>query len=108
MGTWDAGPFSNDAAMDFVGDVIDNIAQPIHDFMAEPLIDEGFDEAFAAVAMLNSLMPLTGAQAWHNGDTLDGKPVREALLKCYDEQIDDLDPDPDFKAAQRKQLVAVL
>lgn len=107
MGTWDAGPFENDAAMDFAGEAIDQLMAPVYEFLEEPQIDETFDAAFAAVAMLNAVMKVCNARPWKDGDTLDPKPVRAALLKCFDDQIDDMDPDPEFKVAQRKSLDAV-
>ena len=108
MGTWAAGPFSNDAAMDFVADLIDQLMEPVHAFVAEPQIDEGFDEAFAAIALLNAIMRQTSARPWHDDAVVDGAPIREAMLRCYDEQIDGLHPNPSFKVEQRAALVEAL
>lgn len=108
MGTWAAGPFSNDAALDFVGDVIDHLMQPVNAFLEDPRIDEGFDEAFAAIALLNQIMRTTSSRPWSEDEVVDGAPIREAMLRCYDEQIDGLDPNPSFKTEQRRALVDAL
>ena len=108
MGTWAAGPFSNDAALDFVGDVIDRLMQPVHAFLADPQIDDGFDEAFAAIALLNQVMRLTSSRPWHEGQVVQGGPIRDAMLRCFDEQIDGLAPKPAFKIEQRAALVSTL
>jgi uncharacterized protein DUF4259 len=108
MGTWEAGPFGNDAAMDFVCGVIDHIMGAVDEFMAGPQIDETFDAAFAAIALLNSIMSVTPARPWRNGEVVDGKPIGAALIRCFDKQIDDLQPKADFKVAQREALVAAV
>jgi hypothetical protein len=108
MGTWEAGPFENDAALDFVGEVIDQLMVPINAFMDSPEIDETFDAAFAAIALLNAVMDLTPSRPWSGDNPVGGAPIREAMLSCYDEQIDDMDPDPEFKTDQRTALVAAL
>lgn len=110
MGTWAAGPFGNDAALDFVGGVIDQLTDALREFMAEPQIDETFDAAFAAIALLNGVMAQTPCKPWDNdaGAPLDPAPICAAMLACFDEQIDGMEPDPDFKRDQRAALVATL
>ncbi len=39
-------------------------------------------------------------------ETRAPQPIVAALLACFDEQIDDLDPDDDFKTEQRAALIA--
>jgi hypothetical protein len=108
MGTWDAGPFANDAALDFVGESIGHIMGTVDEFMGAPQIDETFDAAFAAIALLNAIMGVTPSRPWRDGGVVDGAPIRAAMLRCFDEQIDDLDPDPEFKQKQRVALIATL
>jgi len=108
MGTWDAGPFENDAAADFAADVMDKLMEPVLRFVEEPMIDEGFDEAFAAIALANAFMKLSPARPWKDGKALDCKLIAKALLKCFDEQIDDMDPEPEFKSKHRTSLAATL
>jgi hypothetical protein len=108
MGTWASGPFCNDAALDYVGELIDHIMGAVDEFMESPEIDETFDAAFAAIALLNEIMKATPSRPWRDGAVLDGAPIRTAMLRCFDEQIDGLEPKPQFKRAQRKALVANL
>ena len=108
MGTWDAGPFENDAAMDFVGRVIDSLMEPVDAFLGASQIDETFDEGFAAIALLNEVMQRTPARPCRNGGPVAGPPIRDAFLRCFDEQIDGMGPGPEFKTAQRAALDAEL
>ncbi|MEZ4399738.1 MAG: DUF4259 domain-containing protein [Kofleriaceae bacterium] len=108
MGTWQAGPFGNDAALDFVGSVIDHLMSAVDEFMAAPEIDETFDAAFAAIALLNGVMAHTPSRPWADGAAVDGGPIRTAMLACFDEQIDGMAPAADFKQDQRAALVATL
>jgi len=110
MGTWDAGPFHNDAAMDFVGEHVDGLMTVLDAFLDEPEIDETFDEAFAALALLNGVMAMCSARPWdaEASAVRDPAPIRAAFLACYDEQIDGMMPDPDFKRVHREKLVEQL
>lgn len=108
MGTWAAGPFGNDQAMDWIGETLAGLMEPIDAFLEEPEIDETFDEAFAALAVINEVIELSGARPWDDeaSDVRAATPITTALLKCFDEQIDGMQPDPDYKAEQRAALVA--
>jgi hypothetical protein len=110
MGTWGAGPFKNDAALDFVSGIIDTLMESVNDFMSSPQIDENFDPAFAAIAMLNAIMAITPSRPWDSSadKAVDGGPIRDAMLACYDEQIDSMEPKADFKRDQRAALVTTL
>lgn len=110
MGTWDAGPFANDAALDFVGGIVDELTGALREFMDEPMIDETFDAAFAAIAILNGIMAQTPCRPWdHEANaTLDPAPICAAMLACFDEQIDGMEPQADFKRDHRAALVAAL
>jgi hypothetical protein len=110
MGTWAAGPFENDAALDFVGEVVDQLMGAVDEFLEEPQIDETFDPAFAAIALLNEVMSRTSARPWDReaGAERDPAPIVAAMLGCYDEQIGDMGPSPDFERDQRAALVLEL
>jgi hypothetical protein len=108
MGTWDAGPFNNDAAMDFVGEVFDSLMEPVREFMDSPEIDETFDAAFAAIAVMNDLMTRTTGRPWDRDHVLQPEPIIAAMVHCFDEQIDGMDPDADFKTHHRAALIAEL
>ena len=108
MGTWAAGPFGNDAALDFVGASLTELMEPVEEFLESPEIDETFDPAFAAIALMNAIMAVTPCRVWGDGEQLDGEPIRAAMLACFDEQIDSLGPAPGFAAEQRAALVQTL
>jgi hypothetical protein len=108
MGTWGSGPFANDAALDFVGGVIDHLMEAVGEFMAEPQIDETFDAAFAAIALINAVMERTPSRPWADGGPVDGEPIRAAMLACFDEQIEGMGPAPGFAQEQRATLVETL
>lgn len=107
MGTWAAGPFGNDSATDFVGSVVDGLMVPVDAFLASPEIDETFDNAFAAIALLNEVMSRTPTRPWDYKahKTRSPEPIVEALLTCLDGQISDLGSDGDFQTEQRAALV---
>lgn len=109
MGTWGPGAFDNDYALDWVASLVDEQLMPTIDgFLQHPQIDGDFDFAVAAVSVLNAIMRESGTRPWRDDDVLDGKPVRAAFLKCFDEQIDGLKPQPGFKEEKRAALVALL
>jgi hypothetical protein len=104
LGTWDAGPFGNDGALDYVNDVIEHLMKPVDGFMANPRISETSEGAFAAIALLLAVMERTPVRPWVGDQAVDGAPIRAALLECFDA----LTPDPDFKRNQRAALVKPL
>jgi len=108
MGTWDAGPFANDRALDHVGDVFDYLMAAVNAFMAAPTIDGDFDAAFASIAIMNVVMKLTLSRPYIDGEIVDGAQIRAAMLACFDEQIDGLEPAPGYKRDHRLALVSAL
>lgn len=100
MGTWAAGPFGNDKGLDYVGGVVDGFLSVIFDFVENPR-DESFDQAFAAVALLNILdqkvtVPLPSAaevDVW-----------RRIFLHTFDSQGDAFRTDKAFKRSQRRAI----
>lgn len=108
MGTWDAGPFNNDAAMDFVGELFASLMEPLNQFMESPEIDETFDAAFASIAVMNELMTRTAGRPWRGDQVLQPGPIVTEMVKCFDEQIEGMDPDSEFEIQHRAALVAEL
>jgi hypothetical protein len=104
MGTWAAGPFGNDSALDFMGDLFDFLMKPVDEFLESPEIDETFDAALAAVAAMNSLMRITVARPWRNDAEVDAAAIAAALHTCFDEQIDGMEPAEDFAEEQGAAL----
>lgn len=108
MGTWGSGPFDNDEALDFVGEIVDQLMLRVDDFIATPMIDETFDSALAAVAVLNEVMSRSPVRPFDEqaGAERDPAPIRQAMMSCYDSQIDGMEPEPDFKAEKREVVEA--
>jgi hypothetical protein len=100
MGTWAAGPFGNDKGLDYVGGLVDGFLSTILDFIEQPR-DESFDQAFAAIALLNILdqkitVPLPSAaevDVW-----------RRIFLSTFDAQGDAFRTDKAFKRSQRRAI----
>lgn len=102
MGTWGAGNFENDGAGDYRDSItyqlIGKIERCFEDEMGYDLDEGGEAELMPSVAMLVVLCEHCGGhppkpdvvQAW-----------REQYLTIYDEQINDLAPDGDFKQDRR-------
>jgi Domain of unknown function (DUF4259) len=107
MGTWDSGPFSNDAALDCVGDFIDKLNEPINEFLASPEIDETFDACFAAIAILNIIMQRTVSRPYR-AEGYPAQQIADTMLRCFDEQIDGMEPDENYKHEHRAALVVEL
>lgn len=111
MGTWAAGPFENDAALDFVDGIGSNLSDALESFARTPQIDEGFDTAFAAVGLFNLLAAGATPLGLKAGSPVaqptpdDARRWRSVMLKCFDEQIEGLSPAQGFVEEQRAALV---
>lgn len=100
MGTWAAGPFGNDKGLDYVGGVVDGFLGAILDFIENPR-EENFDQAFAAIALLNIVdqkvtVPLPSAaevDVW-----------RRIFLTALEAQGDAVRTDKAFKRSQQRAL----
>ena len=104
MGTWAAGNFSNDGALDYVGDLIDQLTKNrcrlLQNDNAD--LDEGGEsELMPSVAIIKILSEQCGA-APPKPEVIE--KWRSQYLEIYDDQIDGLDPIPDFKAERRKVI----
>lgn len=103
MGTWDAGIFDNDDALDLVGDIIDDLQRRVDAWFSEeePFIEDGEGLVPPIIAIMQLLSTNCGAAP--------PKPEliarwKTTYLKLWDEQIDDLDPEDGFKNARREVL----
>jgi hypothetical protein len=104
MGTWGEGNFSSDGALDFVGDLIDQLAGTIDscfDNDNADLDEGGEDELMPSVFIIRLLSEYCGTAPPKPGVI---EPWRERYLAIYDEQIDDLDPDPEYKVKRREVI----
>ena len=75
------GPFDDDVAADFMGDVFDHLMQPVDRFMSDPAIDETFWPAYAALASMNALMRISVTRPWSDGP-IDPTPIVHAMTRC--------------------------
>ena len=99
MGTWSAGNFQNDAALDFVEDVLKTATTEVEAFSASPRGGiEDLDVVLAGMAIHLALHEHCNASAPNLDLALN---LREKVLRIYDEQIDSLKPKDDHKAQRR-------
>jgi hypothetical protein len=94
MGTWAEGNFDNDASLDFVSD----IARELRKEMSPTDEVEDLDLVMAAVAMLKALVEHCHAPAPEREEI---ESLKTDVLALYDEQIDGLEPQGDFKEKRR-------
>lgn len=97
MGTWAAGNFDSDGALDYVGDLIDQLTHTITTCFDEndADIDEGGESyLMPSVAIIKLLADHCGA-APPKPDVLASWHSR--YLTIYDNQIDGMEPKPEYK-----------
>ena len=97
MGTWAEGNFDNDSALDFVEEIADTVAKEI----AEPDGVEDIELVMAAVAVQKALVEHCHAPPPEKSLI---ESLKSSILKVYDREIDDLDPDPEYKGARRRVI----
>ncbi|EAQ82689.1 DUF4259 domain-containing protein [Blastopirellula marina] len=104
MGTFGTGVFDNDGALDFVCEMVSQLTDKINTCFEDgsaDLEEEGDAVLLPAVAVISLL-----AKNCHAAPP-DLEVIyswRERFLAIYDQQIDDLDPEPAYKA-ERRQVV---
>jgi hypothetical protein len=99
VGTWAEG-----GSLDYVGDLIDQLTNTVIGCFNDgnAALDEGGEsELMPSVAIIGILSERCGAAP--------PKPKvieewRSKYLAIYDDQIDDLDPNPDYKVKRRKVI----
>ncbi len=105
MGTWGAGNFDNDGALDYAGSVIDKFTARIEEcFSGEDLADldeDGETVLMPSVEMICVISERCGA-APPRADVVAG--WRERYLRIYDEQIDSLEPADGYTDERRKVI----
>ncbi len=105
MGTWAEGNFDNDEAQDYLGDLIDQFTETIN----ETLDDEHrsrLDEEGEAVIMPSVELIALLAERYHMAppELATIHDWRDRYLAIYDAQIDELDPQGDYKTKRRKTI----
>jgi hypothetical protein len=97
MGAWASGNFDNDAALDFLSDVIKNVDQDLK----PPEEVEEIDMLMAAVTIRKALVELCHANAPPREQI---EELKDAVLQIYDDEIDGLEPDEEYKI-ERRQVI---
>lgn len=106
MGTWGEGIFENDAALDAVEHVLETATNEIEAFcLSDRCGIEDIEAVMACVAVHLALHERCDASA---PDLKVAIAMRKRVLAVYDEQIDSLDPDADYREARRRTLVETL
>ena len=72
--------------------------------LPQPPSPEAVDEALAA----ETAAAASAEGAGDDAEPVDPATIVTAMVTCFDEQIDDMAPDPDFKTGHRAALVAEL
>ena len=106
MGTWGTGNFENDGALDYVGRLVGDLTNTItrcFDTDNASLDEDGESELMPSVAIIAILSERCGA-APPKPEVVES--WRSKYLAIYDEQIDELEPDPDYKVERRKTIDA--
>lgn len=105
MGTWGAGNFENDGALDYLCDLVQRLEKEIKDCFTEEnradLDEDGEAVLIPSVAILSVLCEKFNVAP--PKETVI-KEWRETYLRIYDEQIDNLRPREDYKQ-ERRQVI---
>jgi hypothetical protein len=99
VGTWAAGNFDSDAALDLV----EHFAETVREEIGTPQDVEDLEQTMAAVSVLKVLVEHCHASA---PNVKEIETLRDGILRIYDEQIDGLVPHPDYKVNRRLTIVA--
>jgi RNA polymerase subunit RPABC4/transcription elongation factor Spt4 len=107
MGVWGEGNFSNDGALDYVGTLVQQLVVRVQALFASEYgadLDElGESELMPSVEIISVLCEHCNAVPPRASVV---KRWRERYLRIYDEQIEMLDPDAEFKTKRRRVIEA--
>lgn len=107
MGTWGAGDFESDGALDFLDEQVERYLGIIEDVFADAerfhLDEDAESMLIPSVRILTALATQLDAFL---PDTLDVETWKARYLAMYDAQIDGLQPVAGFKAERRAAIAA--
>ena len=108
MGTWGAGVFSNDRALDYLAvEIIERLKQKMTSVLGNPRLAEPDEptspEILAAVEVMTLLCEHCKAVPPEPNDV---KKCHETYLEVWEGYIDRLSPKPGFKEKQRDVINA--
>lgn len=103
MGTWAAGNFDNDQALDYMGELMDQLTKTVIGSFEKPagLEDGGEAELMPSVAVIKILSEECGAAPPKPNEVEDW---RSKYLAIYDAEIDGLGAKSDYKIDRRKVI----
>ncbi len=106
MGRWGSGNFESDGALDYMGEVSDELAARIEDILAaadrSALDEEGEDILMPSVAVLSALHEHCHAPTPKPGAV---RRWRRAYLAIFDDQINGLAPGDDGFKQERREVI---
>ena len=107
MGTWGAGNFDNDSAMDYMGEIEEELVTRIEDILKDEdrcaLEEDGEGILMPTIVMLSTLSEHCRLGVPNRATVQRWK---EQYLAVFDEQIDGFDPQPSYKEARRAVIEA--
>lgn len=110
MSTWGSGSFENDTAADHLYDFMGRMLDDMREVMAHPEEyepDEYWGDAFPVHL---EILALLAAQPWSGIQIPPPEEVaswQQCYMQVWDRNIDDLDPDADYKVERRQMLDAL-
>ena len=104
MGTWAEGNFDNDGALDYVGDLTDELAQKIENCFENETasLDEDGESILMPSIEILAILHEQCHSAPPKPDQIQNWKAR--YLDIFEEEIDGLDPDGEFKIKRRKVI----
>lgn len=105
MGAWGYGNFDDGLSLDYVGNLCAGLESEIDGFHFKSGlgVDEFLNDVMPRIAVLTVLVE-------HCLRTAPPKPTvlewKKRFLKIYEQQIDELGPDPDFKEKRLATIIA--
>ena len=104
MGTWGQGNFDNDAALDFLGEEIDRHIAAVEAIFADSgrfrLDEDAEGELMPRVAILTLLSRHCGGVFGLDNEP-DVSAWKARYLEMYDDQIDGMEPEGDYRQKRR-------
>jgi hypothetical protein len=99
MGTWGSDNFSNDHALDYLATICQPLVEKLSAIVENPSLAEADEDGWVECLVAVEVLTLLGK--YYSSKSLTPQLViacRDTLLTEWLATIDDLDPDPDYKA----------
>jgi len=108
MGTWSHGNFDDDTSADHLSILTSQLVKEVEDAMADPADLEPDEYWGCAVPCNLELLTLIARQGWVGvafpaADI--AKAWKQTYLRVWDDNIDGLEPKPEYKRLRREVLV---